>query len=273
MAATFYERKDANNYTLGGVRLWVNEIIDSSVSPVKYRGFVDLGCVEEAPIAPALEFQEHFCAATGTRVKDRKIVKQSSMTITVTLTEIDVENIRLFFLGGDITDVAAAVGGGAAVNEVVRLQGTERRILKFGPNVTAVNVEPYGGGAPFTVAVDYVLETYYGHTAIRRVAGGGIADGDYVEIDYTYDVLQSKDLNPLGKILKQGQVLFMGVSDTGNEMIGQFDNCNINPTGNLNWNSNDFTQMQVEIEVVDDSVANPSAPFGTVHHLGSGQDI
>jgi len=268
-----YERPSPYNYTLGGIRLWVNELLDASATPPKYRGFVDLGCIEEAPFAQAIDFQEHFCASTGTRVKDRKIVKEISSTITVTIVEADPENLRLFFLGGDITDVAASPGGGSVTTEVMKLTGTERRILKDGVNASSVVVEPYGGGAAFTVTTDYVIEDHFGHKAIRRVATGSIGDGDFVEVDYTHDVLESRSFNPLTQILKTAQVQFIGVSDTGQEMIAQFDNVQINPTGDFSWNSDDWTSFQLELDILDNSLAAPSAPYGVIQQLGAGQNI
>lgn len=269
----FYERKDPNNYSLGGVRLWVSELVDSATTPASYDGFVDLGCVEEAPIAQAIEFQEHFCTATGTRLKDRKIVKEVSATITVTLVEPDVENLRLFFLGGDITDNAASASGGSVTDEAMRLQGTERRILKFGRNATNIVVTSFDGMTTHALTTDYVVEDYYGHKAIRRVSGGGITDGDIVLVDYNYDVLANKEFNPLSQVLKTAQVLFIAVSDTGNEFIGQFDNCQINPSGDFNWNNDDFTQFALEIDVLDNSAVDANAPFGVFRHYGTGQNL
>lgn len=273
MAAQFYERKNSNNYSLGGVRLWVNELIDSTQTPARYAGFVDLGCVEEAPIAQTIEFQEHFCAATGTRVKDRKIVKQVSATITVTLVEPDPENLRLFFLGGDISHNSASASGGTATDEVIRLTSTDRKILKFGRNAGGIVVTNLTGMTTYVLDTDYSVEDYYGHKAIRRIDGGSIADGDYVLVDYTYDILENKEFNPLSQILKTAQVLFIAVSNTGNEFIGQFDNCQINPSGDFNWNSDDFTNFALEIDVLDNSAADENAPFGVIRHYGAGQDL
>ena len=275
MAAQFFERKDPSNYSLGGVRLWVNELDDATTTPPKYQGFVDLGCIEEAPIAQAIEFQEHFCAATGTRVKDRKIVKEVSATITATLIEPDVENLRLFFLGDVVTANAAGTASGSQLDEVVKLEGTERRILKFGRAATSIVVTSFDGMTIHTLNTDYVVEDYFGHKAIRRVGvpGNPITDGAYVLVDYAYDILQNNQFNPLTKILKTAQVLFIAVSDTGNEFIAQFDNCQINPSGDFNWNSDDFTTFALEIDVLDDSTANPSTPFGTIRHYGTNQNL
>lgn len=266
----FSERHAAENYTLGGARLWFDELIDTTNN--YYAGMVDLGCIEEAPIAMNPTYQEHFCAHTGTRLKDRKIVKEVAMTITVTLVEVDPENMRLFFLGGDITRTSASVGGGSVTDEPMKLVGTDRRILRYGKNATSIVVTDTGG-TPYTLTTDYVVEDYYGFKSIRRVSGGGIADGEVVLVDYSYDILENRSFNPFTNILKVGRAKFTGVSDTGQEMIADFDYVSITPTGDFSWNSDDWTTFQLEIEVLDNSVAAPSAPFGTVRHLGAGQNI
>lgn len=274
---TFYERRAAENLTLGGVRLFVNELLDPAPvsGPVRYRGFVDLGCVEEAPFTPNVEYQEHYCAHTGTRILDRKIVKQVSGTITVTLLELDVENVRLFFMGGTITPVAA---GGAPVgitDEVVRLEGTERRILEhgFGTTSASIVVTDLTGVTTYSNATDYEVVSYYGWAAIRRRAGTTIGDGDYVLVDYNYTNQAHKKFNPVTSILKTAKVRFMGVSDTGPEMIAEFRNCNISPAGDFNWQSDDWTSMQLQIDVLDDSVYDSAAPFGVLKHFGSGTNL
>lgn len=284
MAATFYERANSGNDTLGGVRLWVNELLDASSTPPKYGGTVDLGCIEEAPIEQAIEYQEHFCASTGTRVKDKKIVKQVSATITATLVEVDAENLRLFFLGGAITPVAEALAGGTVTDEVARCHYpvavpavgsySDRRILQFGKNASTIVVTTWAGG-PLVLATDYVIEDYYGFKAIRFIkqAVAGVVEGDYVKIDYKYDVLESRSFNPLTSFLKVAQVRFIGASDNGTEIFADFAKCNISPSGNFNWNNNDWTTFQLMIDILDNSAVAPTAPFGTIQVLGSGQNI
>lgn len=267
----FAERHAAENYTLGGVRLWFDELIDATNG--YYAGTVDLGCIEEAPIAPNPTYQEHFCAHTGTRVKDAKIVKEISMTITVTLVEVDPENLRLFFLGGNITRTAAASGGGSVTNEPMKLVGTDRRILRYGKNAASIVVTDVTGVTTYSSSTDYEVVDYYGFKSIRRRSGSTITDGQVVLVDYVYDILENRNFNPLTNILKIGRAKFMGVSDTGQELIADYDKVSITPSGDFSWNSDDWTTFQLEIEVLDNSVVNPTAPFGVIRHLGSGQNI
>lgn len=265
----FYERHAAENYTLGGVRLWFDELLDAT--NLYYAGTVDLGCIEEAPIAPNPTYQEHFCAHTGTRLKDRKIVKEVSLTITVTLVEVDPENMRLFFLGGDVTRTPA--GTASVTNEPMKLVSTDFKILRYGMAATSIVVTDVTGVSTYSASTDYEVIDYYGFKAIRRRAGSTIPDGATVLVDYSYTVLANRNFKPMTNILKVGRAKFMGTSDTGQEVIADFDKVSISPSGDFSWSSDDWTKFQLEIEVLDNSVVDAAAPFGIIRHLGAGQNI
>ena len=268
---THYERSDSRNYSLGGVRLFVNELMDASYTPPRYRGFKDLGCVEEAPMAEAIEYAEHFCARSGTRIKDRKIVRQVAYTITATLIEADVENLRLFLMADAVTN-NTSVTPVSVVDEVIQATYGQRSLLSHRGIDTATIVVDSWAGVPYTETTHYTHEDYLGLVGIRP-SGVGIADGEYLKVSYDYVPDVCKSFNPLSKILRDCQVKFVLVSDTGNEVIGEFTRCQISPAGDFNWNSNDFTNFQLMIDILDDSVANPSAPYGLVKHFGVGTNL
>ncbi len=278
------ERANSGNYSLGGVRLLVNELLETG-TPDLYRGFIDLGCIEEAPINNAIEFQEHFCAASGTRVKDRRVVKQIASTIRCTLAEMDAENCRLFFMGDEITEEAAA--NIAVADEIMSFgnpagsQPLHKRILKFGPltapQQAAIVVNDLSG-APYTVTTHYTVETYLGMTAIRPTAAliahaNYLADAGFVSVDYTYARIAARMFKPLTNVAKDCQVLFVAASDTGNEILGYFDKCQINPEGDFNWNSDDFSKIALGIDILDNTSVDSTTPFGKIRHLGTGVNI
>jgi hypothetical protein len=116
------------------------------------------------------------------------------------------------------------------------------------------------------------LGTYRGFTTITAT-GPTITGPTFVKVQYVEGALTSKKFYPGTSILKDCQVLFVGASDTGNEFMAYYDKCQINPSGDFNWSSDDFTKFQLMIDILDDSIDNPTKPFGTFRHLGSGTNI
>lgn len=275
MAGVFSERSNVKNYGTHGVRAWFSELLDET--NLYYDGFVDLGNVVEGPITQDVTFLEHFSAATGTRVQDRKIVSEVKSTLTLTLDEIDVQNMRLLLFGSTITDVTEDLANGSTItDEVMKLSKDERRILEFG--IGAGSIVVTGGAALATacvLGVDYTVETYRGYTCIKRVNTSVIITdvNPYVKVDYTYDTRKAKTFNPLTKIEKIGKLKFQGVSKIGQSFEWNIQKASIAPTGDFSLNSEDWTTMQLLVDILDNSTAESLKPFGVVTHLGGDATI
>jgi hypothetical protein len=114
---SFYQGGSPSNYTIGGVRFWFNRLVDDTVSPNRYQGYQDMGNVVDSNQEQTVELQDHYTSKSGTRRKDRSLVKQIEEDILFTLDEISTENLRTFFRGGDVTNriaVPATASGWAA---------------------------------------------------------------------------------------------------------------------------------------------------------------
>lgn len=103
----FYEGGSPQNYTIGGARFWFNRLVDDTVSPPRYEGFRDMGNVVDSSLEQAITELDHYSSKSGTRKRDRSLVTQIEEDITITLDEPNIENLRSFFRGGDVSDVAA----------------------------------------------------------------------------------------------------------------------------------------------------------------------
>jgi len=106
-AQAFFQGGSPSNYTIGGTRFWFNRLSDDSVTPNRYEGFVDMGNVVDSNLEQEIQEQDHFSSKTGTRRKDRSLVKEISEEVIFTLDELSTENLRSFFRGGDVTDMPA----------------------------------------------------------------------------------------------------------------------------------------------------------------------
>ena len=271
----FFENGSPSNYTIGGARFWFNEDVDLTLSPPRRKGWRDMGNVVDHEFESEKEVLDHFSAKTGTRKKDRSVNREISEALVCTLDELSVLNLKNFFRGDTITDVAASVGGGTVDDEVMQLVGEELFMLGYGYNATGISVKSIDDLTTYVLDTDYEVEVdaISGYSGIRRIATGGIGDGDFVRVDYTYDIRAHKTFSPQTKSQREGQALFFGVSDTGNEFIRSFERVSMEPEGNFSINSEDWSQFQLRIEILDNSEAAPTEPFGLLRHYGVGTDL
>lgn len=330
-----YEGGSPQNYTVGGSRFWFSRLVDDTTTPNRYEGFRDMGNVVDSSSEQAIEELEHYSSKTGTRRRDRSLVTQIEEEIVFTLDEPNVENLRAFFRGGDVTDqpsapatatawlattayvlgdwvepttpngfvykcTAAGTSGGseptwptteggtvvdgtvtwtcyaigAQTDEVAQLVGTEERILGKGYNATDIVVKDITGVTTYVKDTDYSeVDIIGGWKGIKRVVGGGIADGDFVRTSYSYERRSNKLFSPATNLEVKGQAMFFAVSDTGNEFIRSFRLAQLEPEGAFELNDEDWSTFQMRLKVLDDTDVTPTAPFGLFEHYGVGTDI
>lgn len=274
MAGSFFEGGSPSNYTIGGGRFWFSETLDDTLDPVRSAGFRDFGNVVEHEFEQEIDELEHFTSKTGTRRKDRTVVREISAALLLTLDELSIKNLRDFFQGGEITDEAAGVGAGSVDDEIARLDGTEIRILSKGLNATSIVVKDITDVTTFILDTDYTVgDVIGGYKSIKRIGGGAIGDGDFVRIDYDFDVLVNKSFAPGSVLERKGAATFFGVSDTGSEFIYSFENVQIIPEGSFALDDEEFSQFQLRCDILDDSTANPNFPFGIFRSYGVGADL
>ncbi len=270
----FFEGGSPSNYSIGGGRFWFSETVDETLTPVRRTGFRDFGNVVEHEFEQEIDELEHFTSKSGTRRKDRTVVREISASLLLTLDETDVKNLRDFFQGSAITDEAAGVGAGSVVDEVARLDGTEIRILEKSLNGSAIVVKDITGVTTFVENTDYTVGSVLGgYKSIKRIGAGAIGDGDFVRVNYTFDVLENKSFAPATSLERKGIAVFFGVSDTGNEFIYDFENVQIIPEGTFAMDDEEFSQFQLRVDILDDSTAQPNFPFGLFRHYGTDQDL
>ncbi len=274
MVQAFFEGGSASNYTIGGIRAWFNRNVDLTTTPKRYEGFIDLGNVVEAPQESEKEVVEHFTAKTGTRKRDRKVDRDITEDVLLTLDEPNMENLRAFFRGDDVTDIAASVGGGSVTDEVIKATREDTRILFKGFNATAIVVKDITDVTTHVKDTDYTEEAILGGwVGIARIDGAGIADGDLLRVSYTHDIRAHRQFAPQTKLSVEGQFLLFGVSDTGNEFIRSFENVELSPEGSLDLDDEDFSTFQLRMAILDDTDNNPNFPFGIFEHYGVGTDL
>ncbi len=270
---THLQPYNASNYTIGGTRAWFNRDVDLTLTPARREGFKDLGNVVDAPQEQEIDELEHYTARSGTRRRDRLLVREISEEIVLTLDEPNYENLRTFFRGGDVTDVAASSGNSVS-DEVVQLVDLETRILYKGYNASSIVVKDITDVTTYVKDTDYEEVDVIGDwKGIKIKSGGAITSGDFLRVSYDYDVRAHKRFAPATDLEVKGQFLLFGVSDTGNEFIRSFEQVQIQPEGAFDFDDEDWTNFQLRVIVIDDTDNSPNFPFGIFEHYGTGEDL
>jgi hypothetical protein len=89
---------NTDNYTVpGGIRL----LFDDG------NGYRDLGNIVELDLEPGSDELEHFTNRSGKRSKDKTLIIEEKIMFNFTLDEVNIENMKLFFRGGSISNVGA----------------------------------------------------------------------------------------------------------------------------------------------------------------------
>ena len=89
------------NYTVpGGVKLYFDD----------GGGERDLGNITEIDVETGTEELEHFSNRSGKRLKDKIIVLEEKLNLKFKFDEPVIENLRYYFKGGDLENVASGTG-------------------------------------------------------------------------------------------------------------------------------------------------------------------
>ena len=133
------------NYTIGGLRFFFDELVNT-----QYQGYLYLGNVVTGALTPTVDNLDHFTAKSGKRLKDRRVVREVGMGFNLTLDEPNAAAMNLFMFGAGVSDVAAApataVTGLAAVAEfhkgvIIPHKGASTIVVKEGLTTLVLNTD------------------------------------------------------------------------------------------------------------------------------------
>lgn len=265
MSGTQVVTGNNDNYTIGGVRIFFKE----EVTPGVYSELYDLGNIVEASIASEVDRLEHFTAKTGSRVKDREVVRETKFSINFTFDEPNADNLNLLFMADGLSDVAAYTT--AVTNEVHVLNDERPTYLnRLASTLVGLVVTNTAGTVTYVLNTDYTLVQNGLMVAVARIAAGAITDGQTVHVDYTPNEPAFKSLEPLSQTDRSGIANVQFVSDTGNEFIWKIPQASMSPNGEFTYNDQDWSSFPMTLAIESDG---SSAPYGVVYAAGVGANL
>ena len=179
--------KHTDNIVIGAGRLYADLLIDG-----KYTGERYLGDSPGAALSVTTERTQVFSADGPVAEKLADIVRSVTRSVTLTLHDMSAANLALF-VSGEAASVAAVAADAAVVDEALTVN--PGRWYQLG----ATKAKPGGAGAVSAIAADTVVTSKDAATTydadddytldaargrLHIVAGGDIADGAELKVDY-----------------------------------------------------------------------------------------
>lgn len=260
---SFFDLGNAENYTIGGSRLFFNERVNSVD-----QGYLYLGNIQTSGLSPAVEKLDHYSSKSGKRLRDRSIVRQAQLTLNLTLDEPNAAAMNLFMFGSGATPAASASGQSVTASPAV-IRTNEAFIIPQ-QNPTAIVVKK--GATTLVLGTDYTITDMLGYKKIKRTSTSvAVLEGDVVTVDYTYALPARQSFKPMTTLLREGKAVLFGVSDIGNEWIYTIPKASLTPSGDFTLNDQDWSSFQFTLEILEDTSA--ADPYGTVDFYGTGNNI
>lgn len=260
------------NYMMGGIRMLLKDLATG------HAGFQFVGNMHSPDMQPILEIYEHYQAASGAEAKDFESPSKTGYKIGYTADELLVKNLKRYLYGGAITEVAADASATAGPETFTAGLTGDLHGLEYGEQTsaqrTALAVYNVTDAADLVLDTDYSVVTIYGWTFIKMLVDTHAADeirvgtGATASTAYEYDKKAHKLFAPLSNLSQDVAAIMLFPAKKGPNFWWRVDKAIIKPDGSLGLSAKEATSKKMVLEVLDNSAAEPSYPFGKFGFLG-----
>lgn len=263
---------NTEDYNLGRGIVYFATLANSL--PAEYR---DLGNAPEFNISIEVETVEHNSSRQGLRVVDKEVVISQKVTLSVTIDELNFENLALFFSGSTGTHTNAAVAGfaehqmitGAVLGrwyDIVDANGNRA----YDVRIADLTVEE--GATTLVVGTDFTIDEEMGRIFLLSTATN-IADGENVDVTLAANALAKgvDEVRALTSSAITGALKFISVNPAANDARTeyQFHQVSLKATGDFALIGDEFTTMQLEGVAERNEIADANSPTLTIRSVQS----
>jgi len=248
---------NVNNYQVAKGVLYFDRYDDNG----DLTGELDLGNDPSFALSPNIENLEHFSSRDGIKRKDKVAVIQASVNGKFTLDEINYDNLALIFMGGDtsyFTQTGATVTNEAITAHVGKHVKLQYRKLTDG----TVVITDSTGMTTYIEDTDYSVDYTTGR--IKAIVGGNITEGEDLFVDYTYESCSYPVVNIADSPEITGLLRFKGDCTLGYDFEIVLWKIKLTPTGDVNFISEGWNQVEFNFEGLDDTANHPTSPWGQI---------
>jgi len=246
------------NQTLGRGKIYVSTFLSGTHTPAGWRY---VGNTPSFSLNVSNSKLDHFSSDAGVRVKDKSVVLQTDYTGSLTLDDINNQNLALFFFGtqGTLAQTSATSQTESFTSVV---QGYIYQLGITTTNPTGVrsisNVSVTVGGSAKTLGTDYTFDADRGYIAI--VEGGGIADGATIAVTYNRAAVSRKQVIS-GTTQIECALRFESFNPQGEKNDYFMPYTRLGPNGDFNLKADEWQQLPLSVEILADSAYNKAAIY------------
>jgi len=227
-------------------------------------GMEDMGLAEEFDLEPKSTELEYWTSRSGKRRKAKVFSIEEALTMNFKLNQPVVENMQAFFKGGTLTPISA--GTAAVVDQLVTLN--DERLTSVGAyGLTLVSAKTLAD-VPLVLNTDFIVDPGAGPDdglqvgRIGRLADGDIVDGQTIKVSYTHITWDSITFPVAADEFVKGAARLEFHPSTGLQGNLHIPLCQLKPGGKLVLDDKKVLQIPMVLEVLDNSTATPTYPYG-----------
>jgi len=266
---------NTNDYNLGRGIVYFATLENGL--PTAYR---DLGNAPEFNISVEVETVEHQSSRAGLRVVDKEVVISQKISLSITLDELNFENLATFFSGGQATHVNPATLIQAQFELIDTTPGVTlgrwyditnaagERAYGF-TSTSAVVVSNGDDDTELSEGVDYDLDAEMGRIFLRTDAVD-IAAGDALDVEWTADgtIDNVSEVQALTTSAIIGALKFISVNPAASDAKTeyQFHQVSLKADGDFSLIGDEFTTMQLTGVAESNVSADSASPTLTIRN-------
>lgn len=265
---------NAGDLYIGRAEVYV-DVLDANRAR---QGEMFLGDTPGFGFSIADEVRDKYSSAEATAPLIKSVNVRRTPEASLILDEFNPQTLRLAFMG---TAGYFAQTGAAATNVVVPVArvkqgywfplespaGTARRGTVAEP-LSGVVVETSPGAVAKVLNVDYKLDLVSGRVYV--IPGGGIADGEPLQVDFTYPTLSSTDA-PYVQIGTQNVIeaylRLKSKQATGPSMEMEIWLASLTPDGEVPFIGDDYAEFRIRARILGDTVNHATEPYGRIYEV------
>lgn len=196
-------------------------------------------------------------------------ISRIAYSITATMSEFRLANLKKFLLGEDAVKNQAMAAGESKTFESNEVKSGG--YLDLGVRRPTAVVVTRDGSDILTLGTDYSILSEFG--LIRLLEGGAVEDGDIIEVEYSQpavvidQIRLAKEGGPVAKLL----YLSDDANTDGESSKDRLEiwRVSIAPEGDLNLISEEYASFQLALSVLSDGEGHPDDPFGNLERARS----
>lgn len=256
MAGLSTGQPNSDSYNLGRGALYFADIDATTGLPGAYR---HLGNAPAFSITVDSETLEHQSSLEGLKTVDKEVVISQSMTTSLTLDEINFDNLSIFLSGtssspANVKTTTASDLYDPGTGNFVPIQRWYDILDSTGVRMydieTSTDVTLAGStAATFTEGTDYTLDRTMGRVYLITLGGTPLVAGEKLQVTVTGNAGSTATINQvsgLSQTTVAGALKFVGKNpaNADDQVEYQFHKISLKAEGEFNLISDDWTQMQ-----------------------------